>query len=83
MTSDLLIFKGDANYRRLFGDRQIQAETKPNLLSNYLPSSSIAIRILKSEIMLGMSSDVVSFLFEKDKDWMINGKYGMIQQIKT
>jgi uncharacterized protein with ATP-grasp and redox domains len=79
--SDLIIFKGDANYRRIFGDRQIPYDQKLSSITDYLPAKSIGIRILKSEIMLGMETDAVTSLFRTEKDWLVNGKYGMIQML--
>jgi len=79
--SDLILLKGDANYRRIFGDRKIPVDTHPQMLANYLPAKSIAIRILKSEILLGLDKDIASSIRLKDKEWLINGKYGIIQKL--
>jgi uncharacterized protein with ATP-grasp and redox domains len=77
--SDLIFFKGDANYRRIFGDRAIPTHTSLNTMTNYLPTKSLAIRILKSEIMMGLKPEKVQSLSGHDPDWMISGKYGIIQ----
>lgn len=77
--SDLIIFKGDANYRRLFGDRQIPYDQSLESITEYLPAKSIAIRILKSEIMLGLEQETVKELTSLDSDWLVNGTHGMIQ----
>ncbi len=79
--SDLLIFKGDANYRRLFGDRIIPFNHNVSDFTNYLPAKSVAIRILKSELMLGLEKNKETELFNSDKDWLGNGKYGIIQHV--
>ena len=79
--SDLIIFKGDANYRRIFGDRQIPHDQKFSSITDYLPSKSMVIRVLKSEIFLGKESEENLRLSEMDDDWMINGKYGIIQML--
>ncbi len=81
-TSDLLIFKGDANYRRIFGDRKIPPEKTSKEFADYLPAKSLAIRTLKSEIIVGMNMDLVNEMHARDKEWLINGKYGIIQMIK-
>lgn len=80
--SDLLILKGDANYRRIFDDRAIPPITKIGVLGNYLPAPAVAIRILKSQLILGMQSEYIKTLNKIDPDWMINGKYGLIQMVK-
>ena len=80
--SDLLILKGDANYRRIFEDRDIPTNTPIGTLADYLPTPTCAIRILKSELMLGMKNEDIYMVNREDPDWKINGKYGMIQMIK-
>ncbi len=77
--SDMVVFKGDANYRRIFGDRMIPSTTPLNLLTNYLPAKSVAIRILKSEIMVGLSHLKFHELNKNHPDWMISGKFGIVQ----
>jgi uncharacterized protein with ATP-grasp and redox domains len=56
-TQDLVIFKGDANYRRLLGEQKWK-ETEPfeNVVS-YLPSPTLAIRTLKYPLSCGASSN--------------------------
>jgi len=80
--SDLIIFKGDANYRRIFGDRQLPMDSSSRLFSGYLPAPSLAVRILKSEIIVGMALDRTRELQVSDPDWRVNGKYGVIQNLK-
>ena len=79
--SDLLIFKGDLNYRRIFGDRNIPLEQKLKPATDYLPTKSMAIRVLKSELMLGMEKESIKRLKNLDKDWLVNGKFGIIQML--
>ncbi|MCG8311094.1 MAG: protein-glutamate O-methyltransferase family protein [Cytophagales bacterium] len=81
--SDLLIFKGDANYRRVFGDRQVPIDLAPGRLSEYLPSRSLSIRILKSEILVGMPAEKARQISNRDREWLVNGNYGMIQMLKS
>jgi len=79
--SDLVVFKGDANYRRIFGDREIGFDTCVDPLCNYLPAKAVAVRILKSELMVELQKKQIRNLNESDPDWLINGKYGVIQMI--
>lgn len=74
----MLIFKGDANYRRLFEDREWPYTTPIDGLLDYLHRPCFSIRTLKSEIALGLSEDKLRSLTHADKDWLINGKYGLI-----
>ena len=52
--SDLIIFKGDLNYRRLIEDRYWPYETQTSSILNYLPADILISRILKSEVMVGL-----------------------------
>ena len=77
-SNSVLIFKGDANYRRLFEDREWPYTTPLENRLSYLNRPCFSIRTLKSEIVLGLSEARVRSLFEADKDWLTNGKYGLI-----
>lgn len=74
----VLLFKGDANYRRLFEDRLWPPNTPTDQVLNYLDHPCVSIRTLKSEIVLGLSDREVDFLFDEDKNWLTNGTYGLI-----
>ena len=80
--ADLMILKGDANYRRIFEDRKIPANTKMSSLNISLPVPTTAIRILKSELIVGMDSVKVQALEKKDPEWLVNGRHGLIQMVK-
>ncbi len=74
----ILIFKGDANYRRLFEDREWPYTMPLEGMLGYLNHPCFSIRTLKSEIVLGLSEHKLRSLFDTDKDWLTNGKYGLI-----
>ncbi len=76
---DLTILKGDANYRRLFGDRHWHPTTSIQKAGGYFPTSFLSLRTLKAEIAVGLSKDKLDQLEkEAEPDWLINGKRGMI-----
>ena len=75
----ILLFKGDANYRRLFEDREWPYTMPVKGMLDYLERPCFSIRTLKSEIVLGMDGDQVRQLDETDENWVTNGKYGLIQ----
>ncbi len=77
--SDLLISKGDANYRRLLGDRHWDFTTPFEEAAAPLPVPILALRTLKSEVAAGLSQAQVDRLNEKEPDWAVNGRWGLIQ----
>lgn len=74
--SALIISKGDANYRRLLGDRHWPLNTPFEQVVTYLPAACLAIRTCKSEIAVGISEDKIP---AAPPDWIYNGSYGLIQ----
>jgi len=84
MKSDLLIFKGDANFRRLLGDRHwqhttpfdaiVELQSKPRSCSN---PPLLALRVCKSEVACGLDEGESEELFNNDPKWMTDGHWGM------
>lgn len=77
--SSLLISKGDANYRRLLGDRHWPFTTPFLDIVCYLPAPLVALRTLKSEVACGLSASKVKEAIERDPEWLVNGQWGVIQ----
>ncbi len=77
--SHLIISKGDANYRRLLGDRCWPYTTAFADIVNYLPRPLLALRTLKSEVAAGFKPEQIKILEEQDPNWLTNGKRGVIQ----
>lgn len=75
-STGLLISKGDANYRRLLGDRHWPLDLPFQQVVSGYPFGVLALRTLKSEIAVGISPEKVP---TSDPDWMINGRWGLIQ----
>ena len=76
--SSLLISKGDANYRRILGDREWDFTVGFHQVVDYLPVPLAALRTLKSELAVGLDLEQIQFVFNQDPKWMINGKWGVI-----
>jgi hypothetical protein len=81
--SDLLISKGDANYRRLLGDSHWPYTTSFADIVCYLPTPLVALRTLKSEVAAGFELEQIKYLAEEDAAWLTNGKRGVIQFVDT
>ncbi|KAK4037897.1 damage-control phosphatase ARMT1 [Daphnia magna] len=81
--SQLLIFKGDLNYRKLGADIDWPSTTTfEKFLQGFKPAPLVALRTIKAEIICDIPSTKVSELELLDKDWMTKGDYGLIQFIK-
>ena len=79
--ADLAIFKGDLNFRRLLGDYHWDSTTLLEDILIYLHVPVVVLRMLKSQIAAGLSTDQANRLDETDPKWLINGKHGIIQLI--
>jgi len=76
---DLCILKGDANYRRLVGDRHWSPTTPLDSVVNYFPTNFLSLRTPKSEVMVGIPESTYQDLINTaETDWQTNGKRGMI-----
>eukprot|EP00542_Grammatophora_oceanica_P021178 CAMPEP_0194035038 /NCGR_PEP_ID=MMETSP0009_2-20130614/7500_1 /TAXON_ID=210454 /ORGANISM="Grammatophora oceanica, Strain CCMP 410" /LENGTH=403 /DNA_ID=CAMNT_0038676241 /DNA_START=186 /DNA_END=1397 /DNA_ORIENTATION=+ len=77
---DLAFVKGDANYRRLLGDRTWDL-TAPfqDVVGAYFPCPVCALRTLKAELGCGMDADQVERAKSLDDSWMVNGRFGVVQ----
>ncbi len=77
----LAIVKGDVNYRRLLDDRHWPPTTRMEDVTGYFPTSFVALRTLKGEIMVGLAAGQAEQLFAEDPDWLINGKRGVVHYV--
>jgi uncharacterized protein with ATP-grasp and redox domains len=77
--ADLLISKGDANYRRWLGDLHWPFTTPFEAILAYRPRPLLALRVLKSEIVVGLPPGLREQMYARDPTWMYDGRWGMIQ----
>jgi uncharacterized protein with ATP-grasp and redox domains len=77
--SNLLVSKGDANYRRLLGDLHWPPETPLSDVVPYLPAPLLVLRVAKSEVAAGLQPGQAEELDRIDPNWRIDGNWGMIQ----
>ncbi|MCT7370553.1 damage-control phosphatase ARMT1 family protein [Mycolicibacterium llatzerense] len=78
-TATITLMKGDLNYRRLVGDRYWPATTPFNQTVSYFPSQVAALRTLKSEVVVGLTSEQLAELDATGQRWRTNGGYAVIQ----
>ena len=77
--ADLVVVKGDANYRRLLGDAHWPPTTPFEQATRYFPTRLVALRTLKAEIVVGLKPGEVERLCTEDPSWLVNGKRGVVQ----
>lgn len=76
----LVIFKGDLNYRKLVGDLNWET-TVPfkTSLQGFNPTNILSLRTLKADVVTGLEAGQAENLYTQDKEWMVNGNWGVIQ----
>jgi uncharacterized protein with ATP-grasp and redox domains len=79
--ANLVIVKGDVNYRRLLSDRHWPYTTRMAEVAAYFPAPFLVLRTLKGEIMVGLKPGQADALAAADPTWMINGRRGIIQLV--
>jgi uncharacterized protein with ATP-grasp and redox domains len=77
--SEMIISKGDANYRRLLGDRHWPPTTSFADVVAYAPAALVALRTQKSEVAIGLEPGQAETIAEQDPEWLVNGRWGVIQ----
>jgi len=77
---DLAFVKGDANYRRLLGDRYWDYSVQfQDVVGCYFPCPVCSLRTLKAEVGCGMDREQVERAKALDNEWMVNGRFGVVQ----
>jgi hypothetical protein len=79
---ELVILKGDVNYRRLLADRHWPPETSLEEGAVGFPRPFLVLRTLKGEIIAGLSPGQAESLEAEDPTWLINGKRGLIHLVE-
>jgi damage-control phosphatase, subfamily III len=81
--SEFIIFKGDLNYRKVVHDANWPCETTFKEAIGPLSDSKIPpfvmLRTCKADTCVGLTPGQDLELYSTDKNWMKNGKFGMIQ----
>ncbi|KAH8299919.1 hypothetical protein KR044_007436 [Drosophila immigrans] len=78
--AQLVIFKGDLNYRKLLGDYSWHdTESFDTCLRDFKPTNLCTLRTIKADLVCGLPQGLAQQLFVKNKEWMLTGEYGLIQ----
>jgi len=78
-TADLVILKGDLNYRRLVGDRDSSAAASFTQATAYFPAGVAALRTLKSDVAVGLEDRVIRALDDSGEHWRTSGRHAVVQ----
>lgn len=76
--ADLVLFKGDANYRRLLDDRHWSPTDAMESITSYLPFPFACLRTIKAELIIGLSEGMAEKVAQRDPDWLTNGRWGLV-----
>ena len=78
----LLILKGDLNYRKLVGDLQWPlSERFETALRGFHPTSLVVLRTCKADVQLELDEKTAKQVAKLDPQWMINGKWAVVQAV--
>jgi len=80
--AQLVIIKGDANYRRLLGDSRWPTAVPLADAVPYFPAPFVCLRTMKSDPVVGLQPGQAERLDREDAAWRVNGKRGLIQFLK-
>jgi hypothetical protein len=78
-TADLVVLKGDANYRRAVGDALWPPEAPLAAALSYAPFAMVCLRTMKSDSLLGLPAGRADALDAADPRWRIDGCRGLAQ----
>ena len=80
--SRLMILKGDLNYRRYLQDRTWPLDSPASAHRIPTLAPALALRVMKSELAVGLSQAVVSQLQPQEPDWLYNGRHAIVQYFR-
>jgi uncharacterized protein with ATP-grasp and redox domains len=79
-TADVIVAKGDCNYRRLVGDQPWDPEYRWGFADVVdLPAPVIALRTLKAEVLVGVDAASCARARDLADDWLVSGRFGVVQ----
>jgi len=80
--SNIVLLKGDVNYRRMLSDRKWETSRNMEELIGFFPASFALIRTMKSESIVDIDERRANELFMEDPDWLVNGIRGIIRVVE-
>jgi uncharacterized protein with ATP-grasp and redox domains len=77
--SDLVIWKGDCNYRRLVRDTPWPPTTPFADIVKDVPGRLVALRTCKADVVCGLAPGVAARAAAVDVNWLVSGRFGLVQ----
>jgi uncharacterized protein with ATP-grasp and redox domains len=77
----VVIAKGDLNYRRFVGDRAWPAETPAAVAARAVPFAAHALRVLKSDAVVGVAPSMAARAAAADPDWRTSSRFALVQRL--
>ena len=77
--AQLVVSKGDANYRRITNDALWPPEATLADAAGPFPAPLLALRTLKSDTLVGVDPDTRARLDREEENWRTKGRYGVAQ----
>ena len=75
----IVIFKGDANYRRLVLAKMWNPSISfDKIIGSYFVTNAVTLRTMKSDCAIGIDKEIVEKVEKEDPEWRSNGKRGVI-----
>ncbi|MBS3751649.1 MAG: DUF89 family protein, partial [Anaerolineales bacterium] len=65
--------------RRLLGDRHWNFQLPFDSVIDYLPVPLVALRVLKADVVVGLTPREIHKARTADPRWMVDGRWGVIQ----
>lgn len=77
--AQLVISKGDANYRRALGDASWPFTTPFADVVSYFPAPVLFLRVCKSPVLAGLTPAQLAQMNKLEGNWVTSGRWGVIQ----
>lgn len=77
--TELVLFKGDLNYRYFAGDRRWPHTTEKHFFFERFGRSAVCLRMLKSEVLAGLPADIATQTLQLQPGWLTSSRHGIIQ----
>ena len=76
-----VISKGDLNYRRFVQDRQWPMDTPVEIATSGVPFKALALRVLKSDALVGIDPSISATAAATFDDWRTRGYFAVVQPL--